>query len=151
MYQENWATDLVSALAAVTAGYGFTSWQKMSSHPLIPLVGEGVVGAGSLGTKHLTRNPFLHEALEALGYGSLFGIGTWAAEATTTIGGKGPGAPPVFLPGSSSSTSSGGAARAAAIAAARAAAAARVNQPTQPIAPASFGGYGSYDATFEGD
>jgi len=142
---ENWATDLVSALAAIGSGYLFTSWQKATTNPLIPLVGEGVVGAGAIGAKHLTRNRYTHEILEALGYGSLFGIGTWAAEATTTIGGKGPGAPAVFLPGTSSSKSSVGAARVAAIAAARAAAAA------VPVSGGGVSGFGSYDANFDGE
>jgi hypothetical protein len=120
LFQENWGTDLISAIAALGSGYLFTSWQKASSNPLVPLVGEAVIGAGAVGAKHLAgRRPYLHEALEAVGYGSLFGIGTWVAEATSTLGGKGPGAPPVFMPGAKSAAAHAAAMRAAALAAAR--------------------------------
>ena len=133
--QESWGTDVVSGLAAIATGYVMTSWGKNTKNPLYPLVGNAVIGVGGLGAKHLVRNEFLHEGLEAVGYAGLTNVGNWAAEATTTFGGKGAGAAPVFLPKASSSSSSGGAARQRAEAAARvlaaqqAAAAGRQPQP----------------------
>jgi hypothetical protein len=150
VYQENWITDVVSALTAIGTGYLFTAWRKLESKPVIPLVAEGVVGVGALGTKHVVGNPLLHEMLEAVGYYSIGQIGNWVAEATTTFGGKGPGAPPVFLPGSASSSSSSIAVQRA-LAAARAAAAQRP-APAVQAAPARVGaGFGGWDAQFEGD
>lgn len=131
--RESWGTDLASAAAAIAAGYLLSSAQKAASNPLMPLVGSAVVGAGAIGLTHLFQNPYAHEISEAVGYVGLGSVGQWIGEATTTIGNKGPGAAPVYLPKKASSSS------AARIAAARAQAElargggqAAIVQPLQP-------------------
>lgn len=135
--QESWGTDVVSGLAAIATGYVMTSWGKNTSNPLYPLIGSAVVGVGGVGAKHLVRNEYLHEGFEAIGYAGLTEVGNWAAEATTTWGGKGTGAAPVFLPKSGSNSSSAARQRAEAaarvLAAQQRAAAAGNPQPPAPV------------------
>lgn len=117
--QESWGTDLVSGASAIAFGYLMTSWAKAGSNAVYPLIGNAALGAGALGVKHLVRNEYGHESLEAIGYAGLANVGNWVAQATTTLGGKAAGAAPVFLPKASTKGGAAGAARAAAERAAR--------------------------------
>lgn len=131
--RESWATDLVAAGVAVLAGYGFSTWDKASTNPLFPLIGKGAAGIAGVGARHILRNPYAHAAAGAIGIAGFGAVGQWMGEATTTLGNKGPGAAPVYLPQAASKS-----ANAARIAAARAQAAAvaraqaDIVQPLQP-------------------
>lgn len=103
--RETWGTDIVSSGVAMLTGYVMTSWGKNTSNPLYPLIGNVLIGAGGVGLKHMARNEYLHESLEAVGYTGFGNVGNWAAEATMTFGGKAAGAPPVYLPKSAASGS----------------------------------------------
>lgn len=85
---ENTITDVVSALAAMLAGYATAAMAK-NGKAKTAMVVNGALGVGGLIAKGYTNNPMYHEALEGLAYGGFAGLGTWAACNTTTWGNKG--------------------------------------------------------------
>ena len=132
--EESVWTDVVSSLVAAGTGYAFASAAKLGGNPVFPLLGQAGAGVIGVGLKHLTDNPYLHESLEAMGYAGFGGLGWWAAETTTTIGGRPAGAPPFWHPGAGTPTpTSSSSASAAAM---RALQALRANQAvnSRPVA-----------------
>lgn len=105
MYREDSLTSqLVATFGAAAGGYLLESWQKAANGSPWPVAAEGGTLVGSAIARRLTRHPILNETAEAMQYGSAWGLGRWAADITTTIGGKAPGAAPPWMPGSTSSS-----------------------------------------------
>jgi hypothetical protein len=97
---------LVADLGAAVVAYGLQSWQKKKPAHAGPVVTTaGLLAAGAV-TRSLTGRPYLYALAEAMETGGAWGLGTWAADVTPTIGGVGAGVPQVWQPfvgGSSSS------------------------------------------------
>jgi len=134
---ESLGTALVSGVAAIGTGYLMTSWQKAAANQTAPFLTNVLLAPVGIGAALHTRPGYLHETLEAVGYTAAGNFGTWMAEATTTIGGKGPGAPAFFTPKSTTTTSGAVVARRAARRAAQVGAIRVVPTPANlPPAPA---------------
>lgn len=105
--RESAGTDVVSALFSALGGYGVNSLAK-AGMPGTALITDAVLGVGGLTIKHhFDDRPYVHETLEALGYGGFWGMGAWAADATTTFGNHGPGSAPFWQPHTTTTGSSG--------------------------------------------
>ena len=94
---ENTTTDIVSALTAALAGYTTASMAKAGKAKCATLL-NGAMGVIGMVGKNYTSKPMCHEVLEAVGLGGFYGLGVWAAGATTTYGHNPPGDIPVWQP-----------------------------------------------------
>lgn len=94
-------SQLVATFGAAAGGYLLESWQKASPGSPLPLATGGATLVGTALGRRITRHPILSETMEALQYGSSWGLGRWAADITTTIGNHAPGAAVPWMPGTS--------------------------------------------------
>ena len=105
MYREDGLTaQLVGTFTAAAGGYLLESWQKAKPGDALPVATEMATLVGGALGRRLTRHPIVSETMEALQYGSAWGLGRWTADITTTLGGQAPGAAPPWMPGQASGT-----------------------------------------------